>query len=44
MLRLAVLVPEPGYVEPWRWAFDEEAAVLAQSGVAVDAVPWTEAG
>ncbi|MEO6255557.1 MAG: hypothetical protein ABIO69_01985 [Sphingomicrobium sp.] len=44
MLRLAVLVPEPGYGEPWRWAFDEEAAVLARSGVAVDAVPWTDGG
>jgi glutathione synthase/RimK-type ligase-like ATP-grasp enzyme len=43
-LRFAVLVPAPDFPEPWGWAFDVEAAVLAGSGAAVDAIPWTEAG
>jgi len=43
MLRFAALVPAPDFPEPWRWAFDVEAAVLAGSGAAIDAVPWTEA-
>ena len=28
-MRIAILVPEPDYPEPWRWAFDVEAAALA---------------
>ena len=27
-MRLAFLVPAPDYPEPWRWAFDAEAAAL----------------
>jgi glutathione synthase/RimK-type ligase-like ATP-grasp enzyme len=42
-LRLAVLVPAPGYPEPWRWAFDVEAKVLEAAGFAVTPVPWVEA-
>jgi len=44
MPRFAVLVPTPDFPEPWDWAFNVEAAVLAESGAAIDAVPWTEAG
>jgi glutathione synthase/RimK-type ligase-like ATP-grasp enzyme len=44
MPRFAVLVPAPDFPEPWRWAFDVEAAVLAESGATIDAVPWTDAG
>jgi len=40
-MRLAMLVPDPDYPEPWRWAFDVEAAILTQAGAAVDPVPWT---
>ena len=43
-MRLAFLVPDPGYPEPWEWAFDAEAAALRSSGIAVDAVPWTDPG
>ena len=41
-MRLAVLVPDPGYEEPWAWAFDVEADALKAAGCTVDAVPWTE--
>ncbi len=41
-MRIAVLVPDPGYPEPWRWAYDVEAAVLASSGAEIEPVVWTE--
>ena len=41
-MRLAVLVPDPGYEEPWSWAFDVEAGALRAAGFSVDAIPWTE--
>ena len=41
-MRLAVLVPDPGYEEPWAWAFDVEADALKAAGCTVDAVAWTE--
>jgi glutathione synthase/RimK-type ligase-like ATP-grasp enzyme len=43
-VRIAVLVPDPDYPEPWRWAFDVEADALKAAGCRVDAVAWTEAG
>ena len=43
-MRVAVLVPAPDYPEPWRWAFDIEAAALTAAGAQVDAIAWTEAG
>lgn len=42
-MRLAFLVPDPDYPEEWDWAFDVEADALRKRGVAVDAVPWTQA-
>jgi glutathione synthase/RimK-type ligase-like ATP-grasp enzyme len=42
-MRIAFLVPAPGYPEPWQWAFEAEAGALVAAGVAVDPVPWTEA-
>ena len=42
-MRLAFLVPAPGYPEPWQWAFDAEAQALRKHGVTVDPLPWTEA-
>lgn len=42
-MRLAFLVPDPGYPEPWDWTFDAEANALRSRGAAVDAVPWTAA-
>ena len=43
-MRIAVLVPDPAYPEPWRWTFDPEAAALAAGGARVEAVPWTDPG
>jgi hypothetical protein len=42
-MRIALLVPAPDYPEPWRWAYDVEAAALAAAGAEVEAVCWTEA-
>ena len=42
-MRIAFLVPAPGYPEPWRWAFDVEAEALRSAGADVVAVSWTEA-
>jgi glutathione synthase/RimK-type ligase-like ATP-grasp enzyme len=42
-MRIAVLVPTPDYPEPWRWAYDVEAAALERGGASVEAVAWTEA-
>jgi glutathione synthase/RimK-type ligase-like ATP-grasp enzyme len=42
-MRIAVLVPDPGYPEPWRWAYDVEAGALASSGAEVEPVVWTDA-
>jgi glutathione synthase/RimK-type ligase-like ATP-grasp enzyme len=41
-LRVAILVPQPDYPEPWRWAFDVEAQALVDAGCTVDAVAWTD--
>ena len=43
-MRIAILVPDPAYTEPWAWAFDGEAEALKQAGCIVDAVSWTKAG
>jgi glutathione synthase/RimK-type ligase-like ATP-grasp enzyme len=42
-MRIAVLVPDPAYPEPWRWTFDPQAAALTRAGCTVEAVPWTAA-
>jgi len=41
-MRIACLVPAPDYAEPWRWAFEPQAAALIAAGAAVEPVPWTE--
>ena len=43
-MRIAVLIPEPGFDEPWQWAFDAEAKALRDGGLVVDGVPWTDGG
>jgi len=43
-VRIAVLVPDPGYEEPWNWAFDVEADALKQADCSVDPVAWTQVG
>ena len=42
-MRIAVLVPAPNYPEPWRWAYDVEAAALEGGGAAVEPIAWTQA-
>ena len=41
-MRIAVLVPDPDYPEPWSWAFDVEARALIEAGAEAVAVPWTQ--
>ena len=41
-VRIALLVPDPNYPEPWRWAFDVEAEALLQAGCTVDPIAWTQ--
>jgi glutathione synthase/RimK-type ligase-like ATP-grasp enzyme len=43
-VRIAVLVPEPGYPEPWRWAYHPQAAALKGAGANVVPIAWTEVG
>ena len=41
-MRIAILVPDPDYPEPWQWAYDVEADALRKHDVIVHAVPWTD--
>ena len=43
-MRIAVLVPDPGYEEPWDWAFEVEADALKRAGCNVDPLAWTKVG
>lgn len=42
-MRVAMLVPAPGYPEPWAWAYDVEAAALERAGAKVTPRPWIQA-
>lgn len=42
-MRIAILIPAPGYEEPWRWAYDPQAEALRQGGAEIDPIAWTEA-
>ncbi len=42
-MRIAILTPDPGYPEPWRWSFDVEANALTRAGASVEPVVWTRA-
>jgi glutathione synthase/RimK-type ligase-like ATP-grasp enzyme len=44
MTRAIVLVPAPDYSERWDWAYDVEAAALADGGLDVEPRPWTQPG
>lgn len=44
MIRAAVLVPAPGYAEPFAWAYEVEAAALRSGGFTVEPRPWTDPG
>jgi glutathione synthase/RimK-type ligase-like ATP-grasp enzyme len=43
-MRLLILVPDPGFPEPWAWAFHFEAEALREAGAEVVARPWTAPG
>jgi glutathione synthase/RimK-type ligase-like ATP-grasp enzyme len=43
-MRIAMLVPDPDYPEPWRWAYDVEASMLADAGAEVEPVVWKDVG
>jgi len=43
-MRIAILVPDPDYPEPWRWTYDPEAEALEDAGADVTPIAWTEAG
>jgi glutathione synthase/RimK-type ligase-like ATP-grasp enzyme len=43
-MRVAVLVPAPGFHEAWDWAYDVEAGVLERAGVSVEPRHWTDPG
>jgi len=43
-MKVALLVPEPGYPEAYAWTYDVEAVILGQIGIEVTPVPWTEIG
>jgi glutathione synthase/RimK-type ligase-like ATP-grasp enzyme len=43
-MRIAMLVPDPDFPEPWGWAFDVEADILASAGATVDPIAWTQTG
>jgi glutathione synthase/RimK-type ligase-like ATP-grasp enzyme len=43
-MRIAMLVPDPDYPEPWHWTFEPEAAALRSAGANVEPIAWTEAG
>ena len=43
-MRIAVLVPDPAYSEPWLWTYDPQAAALTAAGATVEAISWTEVG
>ena len=42
-MRIAFLVPDPDYPEPWRWAFDVESEALIAAGATVEPLAWTAA-
>ena len=41
-MRIAVLVPDPDYPEPWRWAYDPQAAPLVNAGAEIEPIAWTD--
>ena len=43
-MRVAILVPAPGFHEAWDWAYDVEAGALERAGIEVEPRPWTDAG
>ena len=43
-MRVALMVPDPAYAEPYAWTYDVEAAILTKVGIEVQPLPWTMTG
>lgn len=43
-MRIAILVPDPDYPEPWWWTYDPQAAALVNAGAEVEPIAWTDVG
>lgn len=43
-MRIAMLVPDPDYPEPWHWSYDPQAGALAAAGAKVEPITWTKIG
>lgn len=43
-VRVALLVPDPSFPEPYAWAYDVEAKILAEAGIEVAPMAWTDVG
>ena len=43
-MRIAVLVPDPSYPEPWRWTYNPQAEALSTAGAEVEPITWTDVG
>lgn len=41
-MRVAVLVPDPTYPEPWRWTYDPQVEPLIAAGAEVEPIVWTQ--
>jgi len=41
-MKVALLVPAPGFPEPYAWTYDVEAAILGQIGIEAVPLAWTE--
>lgn len=41
-MRIAILVPDPDYPEPWHWTYDVEADALTAAGATVEPIAWTK--
>ena len=43
-MRVALMVPDPAFAEPYAWTYDVEAAILTKVGIDVQPMPWTMTG
>jgi glutathione synthase/RimK-type ligase-like ATP-grasp enzyme len=43
-MRVALMVPDPAFPEPFAWTYDVEAAVLRKVGIEVEPLVWTDIG
>lgn len=41
-LRVAMLVPDPGFPEPYAWTYDVQAEILGRAAIDVEPLAWTE--